>query len=116
MAGAFAPNQRFIDFAVVTIEFYKTVGKCPCALFTEKFKLTKDVFKRKIQYEGFNPNKEAEKGNVKILDTVYIDNNWIDYYLVECEKCTAHYKVEEREGHYTFWSWKRIYGSYKDIS
>lgn len=108
MGGAFAPNQRFIDFAIATIEFHKNTEQCPCALFTKKFKLTNNLVKREIQYEGFNPNKEAEKGNVEILDTVYIDNNWIDYYVVKCVKCTAYYKVEEREGHYMFWNWMGI--------
>lgn len=108
MGGAFALNQRFIDFAITTIEFHAVSKKCPCALFTEKFRLTNDLVKREIQYEGFNPNKETEKGNVKILEIVYIDNNWIDYYIVECAKCTAHYKVEEREGHFMFWIWKGI--------
>jgi len=107
MGGAFAPNRRFVDFAIVTIEFHQSGKKCSCALFTKKFKLTKDPFNRKIAYESFNPNKEFEKGNVKILDTVNM-NNYVDYYLVECNKCATHYKVEEREGHYTFWQWIKI--------
>jgi hypothetical protein len=108
MGGAFAPNQRFIDFAIATIEFHESTNKCPCALFIKKFRLTNDIAKREIKYECFNPNKEAEKGNVKILDTVYIEKNWVDYYLVECIKCKTHYKVEEREGHYAFWTWMKI--------
>ena len=105
MGGAFAPNQRFIDFAIATIEFHEGAKKCPCALFTKKITLTNTLVKRKNQYEGFNPNKEVQKGNIEILDTLYIDNNWIDYYLVECVKCKTRYKVEEREGHYMFWIW-----------
>ena len=108
MGGAFAPNQRFIDFAITTIEFHKDRKDCPCALYTEKYKLTNDVYKRELQYESFNPNKEAEKGNIKIEDTTLIDNNWIDYYMVECTKCHTQFKVEEREGHYMFWNWRRM--------
>jgi len=108
MGGAFAPNQRFIDFAITTIEFHKDNEGCPCALFTKKYKFTNDVVKKEIQYEGFNPDKEAKKGNIKIVDTTYIDNNWVNYYMVECAKCATRYKVEEREGHFMFWRWIRI--------
>jgi hypothetical protein len=108
MGGAFAPNQRFIDFAITTIEFHQVNESCPCALFIKKYKLTNDVVKMEIQYEGFDPNKEAKKGNIKIVDTAYIDNNWVDYYMVECAKCATHYKVEEREGHFMFWRWLKI--------
>jgi hypothetical protein len=101
-------NQRFIDFAITTIEFHQDNESCPCALFIKKYKLTNDVVKREIQYEGFDPNKEAKKGNIKIVDTAYIDNNWVDYYMVECAKCATHYKVEEREGHFMFWRWLKI--------
>jgi hypothetical protein len=61
MGGAFAPNQRFIDFAITTIEFHKDNESCPCALFIKKYKLTNDVVKREIQYEGFDPNEERRR-------------------------------------------------------
>ena len=108
MGGLLAPNQRFIDFAIATIEFHESTKKCSCALYTKKFRVTNDAFKREIQYEGFNPIKEAENGNIKILDTIYINDGWIDYYLAECKKCKMHYKVEEREGHFMFWKWMKI--------
>ena len=107
MGGGFAPNQRFIDFAIKTIEFHKNREGCSCKLFVEKYKLTNDIMNREIQYEGFNPKKEVEKGNVKILDTIHIEEKWVDYYLVECTKCLTKFKVEEREGHYMFWNWIR---------
>jgi hypothetical protein len=107
MGGGFAPNQRFIDFAIKTLEFHKDRNECPCKLYTEKYKLTNDVVDRKIQYEGFNPNNEVEKGNIKILETTRIEGKWIDFYFVECMKCKADFKVEEREGHYKFWNWKK---------
>ena len=61
MGGMFAPNQRFIDFAVKTIEFHKEDKECSCALFAEKYKLANDVVDRELQYDCFNPNKEVEK-------------------------------------------------------
>jgi hypothetical protein len=108
MGGGFAPNQRFIDFAIKTIEFHKENKGCPCALFVEKFKLTGDSIDREIQYECTNPNEEAEKGNVKILDIVHIEKKWVDYYLAECLRCGQKFKVEEREYHYIWWKWTKI--------
>ncbi len=107
MGGAFAPNQRFIDFAIKIIEFYKEQKECPCSLYTEKYKLTNDVVDRELQHESFNPKKEEEKGNVRIINTVLINEKWIDYYLVECLKCQTQFKVKEREGHYMFWYWSK---------
>jgi hypothetical protein len=108
MGGGFAPNQRFVDFAIKTIEFHTNKTTCSCALFVEKYKLTNDVVEREIQYECFSPAKEVEKGNIKILDTVLMDGKWIDYYVIECVKCSTRFKVEERQGHYMFWNWAKI--------
>ena len=108
MGGAFAPNQRFIDFALKTIEFHRDQNSCTCALYTAKYTSNISGTKRAIQYESFNPNKEVDKGNVKIMERVYLEGNWIDHYLISCLKCTQQFKVEEREGHYMFWSWKKV--------
>ena len=105
MGGAFSPNQRFIDFAIRTIEFHRNRKECTCNLYVENFKLTNDIIERKIQYESFSPEKEEEKRSVKILETVRIVNKWVDYYIVKCTKCAELFKVEEREGHHMFWNW-----------
>ena len=97
LGGEFAPNQRFVDFAIRIIEFHKMDERCPCALFSEE-----------IKYECTNPNKEAEKGNVKIIDIAYMEDKWIDYYLVECLRCNQKFNVIEREGHYKWWEWTMI--------
>ncbi len=107
MGGMFASNQRFIDFAVKTIEFHKLNNQCNCQLYIEKFKMTNDIVDRQLTHDGFNPRKESERGNIKILDTIYIENKWIDFYIVECEKSKTKYKVEERDGHYMFWNWEK---------
>ena len=108
LGGMFASNQRFVDFAIKTIEFHLEQKYCYCELYIEKYFLTNDVIKRELQYECFNPKNEIEKGNINILETIKIQNKWVDYYLVECKKCLKKYKVEEREGHYMFWDWKKI--------
>lgn len=108
MGGAFSPNQRFIDFAIRTIEFHRNRKKCTCNLYVEKFKLTNDIIEREIQYESFSPEKEEERKSVKILETVRIENKWVDYYILKCTKCSELFKVEEREGHYMFWNWSKL--------
>lgn len=108
MGGAFAPNQRFIDFAIKTIEFHINRKGCSCSLYCEKFKLTNDIVDRQVQYEMFNPDNEVEKKNIVILGTEFIEEKWINYYNVECLRCKTKYKVEEREGHYKFWYWKKL--------
>ena len=94
MGGAFAPNQRFIDFAIKAIEFYRHSAECSCILYTE--------------LETFDPNKELEKGNIKILDIERIEDKWVDFFVVECQKCKQNYKVIERDYHYTWWGWTKI--------
>lgn len=108
LGGMFASNQRFVDFAIKTIEFHKIERNCYCGLFVEKYFLTNDAVKRELQYECFNPNNEVEKGNITIVETIQIDNKWVDYYLVKCNICKQLYKVEEREGHYMFWNWSKM--------
>jgi hypothetical protein len=106
MGGAFAPNQRFIDFAIKTIEFHKEHSDlCTCALYTAKYKTNAVSPNMEFEYESTNPEKEQEKGNIKILQTTLIDGNWIDYYEVECLKCGQRFKVEERMYHYMWWRW-----------
>lgn len=56
----------------------------------------------------FNPKNERDKGNVNILETIKIEKKWIDYYVIECIKCSKKYRVAERDGHYVFWNWKKM--------
>lgn len=92
LGGAFAPNQRFVDFAIRTIEFHRDSSDCTCELFTE---------------HGVDPKKEVEKDNVLINETERIDDRWITYYLLNCKKCEQKFKVEEGESHYRWWSWDK---------
>src|SRR6478609_4806117 len=65
MGGGFAPNQRFIDYAIRIIEFHKNSSKCPCDLYEDK-------------YECNDPNKEVEKGNIAIEAVTRIEDKWVD--------------------------------------
>ncbi len=93
MGGIFAPNQRFIDFAIRTIEFHRDNKSCSCTLFTE---------------HGVDPHKEVEKGNIEVTETVYEQEPWVDYYLANCRKCSQKFKIIERESHYMWWAWEKI--------
>ena len=94
MGGALAPNKRFVDYAIKIIEFYKTSTDCPCVLY--------------LDYEMHDPKKEVLKANVKIIDETKIEDKWIDYYLLECNRCNKRFKVIERMGHYTWWKWEYV--------
>jgi hypothetical protein len=94
MGGLVASNQRFVDFAIRTIEFHRDSKECPCILYKE--------------HETFNPKEEAEKGNIKIIETIMIDENYPDYYLAECLRCGRKIKISEREYHYTWWQWELL--------
>lgn len=93
LGGAFAPNQRFINFAIKTLQFYRDGDECPCNLYRE--------------LDSFDPAAEKEKGNITILDLVSEDGRYVDYYSVRCNKCRQVYKIIERDYHYTWWGWTK---------
>lgn len=93
MGGLFAPNQRFVDFAIRTIEFHRDRQNCPCELFTG---------------HGVDPHREVEKGNIEIIETVHEQGSLVDYYLANCLKCLQKFKIIEWEYHYTWWGWERV--------
>lgn len=87
MGGGLAPNKRFVDKAIRTIEFYKNGTGCSCCLLGEED----------------NPNKYE---TIDVKETVNFKNStYVDYYFVECKKCKQKYKVKEREYHYFWWEW-----------
>lgn len=94
LGGAFAPNSRFLVGAKKTLEFHSNSDACTCALYG--------------LYECMDPNKEVDKGFLKIENTVRIENKWVDYYEAFCLRCHMKFQIEEREGHYQFWTWKKI--------
>lgn len=93
LGGAFAPNKRFLDGAIKTLAFHRDSDACPCHLYGI--------------HECMDPNKEVEKGYLSIHHTNRIDNKWVDYYEASCTRCEQKFNIEEREGHYMWWGWKR---------
>lgn len=94
LGGAFAPNSRFLDAAKKTLEFHNNSEACTCVLYG--------------LHEGMDPNKEVDKGFLKIEKIVRRENKWVDYYEALCIRCCKKFQIEEREGHYKFWTWKKI--------
>lgn len=94
MGGAFASNQRFVEYAIRIIAFHQSPGGCTCELYTDT-------------YECNDPAKEVTKGNVTLVDTK-MANNWIDHYILQCKSCGQRFKTIERDGHYTWWQWSKL--------
>jgi hypothetical protein len=94
LGGALCPNSYHVDFVIKKLQFIRRSDECLCALYTD------NMF--------FNPTQEQEKKRLQISDTIHIDGKWVDYYLCECTQCQSKFKVEERYGHYMWWSWKKI--------
>ncbi|MBI3521386.1 MAG: hypothetical protein HY062_18755 [Bacteroidetes bacterium] len=96
MGGAFAPNKRFVDYALEIIDFHASDKGCPCSLYSD------------YKYECNNPNRERDKSNISISNVIRIENKWIDYYICKCLKCEQKFQAFEREGHYMWWEWKKV--------
>jgi hypothetical protein len=94
LGGALCPNSYHVDFVIKKLQFIRRSDECLCALYPD------NMF--------FNPTQEQEKKRLQISDTIHIDGKWVDYYLCECTQCQSKFKVEERYGHYMWWSWKKI--------
>lgn len=100
LGGGIAPNRRFVDYALETIRFHKEGRGCPCGLYP----MTGDDC-------VFDPEKEAEAGWVRILDTVYErGSRFVDHYVIQCTRCGQIYRVAETVGHWTSWKWVKLGG------
>jgi len=101
LGGAFAPNNRFYEFPIEIIEFYKNQKsfwnpkrKCSCCLYLSK------------SYEGFNPEKEAENESIQL--NAKLKGNYTHDYDLQCLKCNQKYYVSERHYHYVWWHWEKF--------
>lgn len=91
LGGAIALNNRFLKKAFEVMEVHEEGKECPCILLGG----------------DSNPKHLLEDGYIELMDVVYSSNSgYIDYYMVRCNRCKKGYKVEEREYHYTWWSWQ----------
>ena len=93
LGGALRPNSSHLHFAIRKLEYVKESGGCLCTLYEMD--------------DLYNPEKEQQSGNIRIIATTLTDGRCVDCYECECAECGARYRVEEREYHYTGWAWKR---------
>lgn len=93
LGGKFSLNSEFLDYAIAILEFHKYNSSCTCLLYSNK-------------YDRNNPNKEYEKGNIKIINSNSFPD-WTDCRIVECIKCKQKFEViGNYGGHYPFWKWE----------
>jgi hypothetical protein len=92
LGGSLFPNAQHLSFAVRKLEFQRSHAGCLCALYSE--------------YLFYDPEQEANAGNVLVEEITYIKEKWIDTYRCRCTSCGQRYRVEEGESHYTWWRWK----------
>jgi len=97
LGGIFAPNSRFVNYALRILTFHQNNHEkiCSCDLYID-------------DYECNDPKNEVEKGNIIIEDTIRIEDKWVDFYVCRCLKCGQKFKTIEREGHYIWWNWTKI--------
>jgi len=93
LGGGFARNARFLTAAKKTLEFHNDSDACTCELYG--------------LHDCMNPKKEVDNGFLVIKNIVRIEDKWVDYYEASCTRCNQKFKIEEREGHYMWWNWKK---------
>jgi len=92
LGGAVFPNSEHLRFALRKLEFHLARAGCLCALYSE--------------YLFYDPQQEADAGNVIVEEITYIQDKWVDTYRCRCTSCGQRYLVKEGESHYTWWEWK----------
>ena len=94
LGGMFYSNNDTLAFALRKLRFHRDREGCLCALYPELLL--------------FDPEKEAEAGNVRILETKLIEQKWIDTYRCVCCVCGAGFDVKYGEGHASWWEWRPV--------
>lgn len=92
LGGAVRSNSTHLNFAIRKLEFVKTSQECLCRLY--------------LMDDLYDPEREQKAGNILINREALIEGKWIDYYECECALCGQRFRVEEREYHYTWWTWR----------
>lgn len=91
LGGALFPNSERLRQAVYTLRAQRD-GLCRCWLYP--------------QFLTYDPRQEEKTGDAAVLSSDPPD--WHMDYRCRCNHCGAEYKVEQREGHLTWWKWHRL--------
>ena len=81
LGGIIYSNRRSLEFALRKLAYHRDRVGCLCRLYPEIL--------------GYDPEKEAEAGNVRIRDTG----------RCECVVCGTVFEVEYGEAHASWWEW-----------
>ncbi len=91
LGGALFPNSEHLRRAIFTLQTWRD-GRCRCWLYPH--------------FLSYDPLREEQAGDVTVLSSDPPD--WHMDYHCRCTHCGAEYKVEQREGHLTWWKWQRL--------
>ena len=94
LGGIVVSNNAMLAFALRKLEYHRDRAGCLCRLYT--------------QFLYYDPEKEGEAENVRVIDVVLIEDKWVDHYVCECTQCGAGFHVKEGEQHTTWWEWHRV--------
>jgi hypothetical protein len=90
LGGALYPNSAHLKFAIQRLEYHESRAGCLCQLYP--------------QYSMSNPQKEDEAGHVRIDSRE--EENGMCSCTCTCTTCGTKFRVEEHEGHFTWWNWE----------
>jgi hypothetical protein len=93
LGGALFPNREHLKFALHKLHYHRSKRGCLCHLYPDRLM--------------FNPTREEEAGNIRILEHLRNDQR-NDSYVCQCVLCGTTFNVEEGEYHYTWWAWKKV--------
>ena len=91
LGGMVHSNADTLAFALRKLRHHRDRLGCLCALYPEHLL--------------FDPEKEAAAGHVRILETRYVQDRWLDAFRCRCTACGATFHVQYGEGHASWWQW-----------
>jgi hypothetical protein len=93
LGGMLASNNSNLDHVLDRISLFGK-GACLCAAY--------------FSHQFYDPEKEAHRRHVRIVETVPNDGQWVPDRICECRDCGRRFQVEQGEYHYTWWKWTEV--------
>jgi len=94
LGGIAYSNDETLAFALRKLAYHRDRAGCLCGLYPELLL--------------YDPEREADAGNVRILETRYVDDKWLDSYRCECTLCGTRFHVQHGEAHASWWAWSPL--------
>lgn len=93
LGGGFSSNATLLAQALKVIQVVAE-GSCHCGVYADQ------------NFLRYDPREQEQLGLVRILRTTKPDWN-MDYWC-QCSRCRNAFRVEQREGHTTWWQWHTL--------